>query len=295
MTLFAQLAAACTLLLVPGCSFAFADEPVFSGPQPGEKLPQFTFRQVLAGPAGELLDPVSTADGHPLVLIFIHDVNRQSISFARVLAGYTASRRADGVRTAVVLLDDDASAAEDRVRRISHALAPDVPTGVSVDGREGPGSLGLNRNVTLTVLIAHQNAVTASFALVQPSLQADLPKVLQAVVETAGGEMPKLEELAGMPMRGKMQQQPDAVPDLRQLLTPLIRREASVEEVERAAKVIEERLAADAAVRREVARITRTIVDAGKLENYGTPKAQEYLRRWAKELNAPQTPGEPQR
>ncbi|MEY3176153.1 MAG: hypothetical protein RLZZ436_4067, partial [Planctomycetota bacterium] len=65
--------------------------------------------------------------------------------------------------------------------------------------------------------------------------------------------------------------------------------------VERAAKVIEERLAADAAVRREVARITRTIVDAGKLENYGTPKAQEYLRRWAKELNAPQTPGEPQR
>jgi hypothetical protein len=32
-----------------------------------------------------------------------------------------------------------------------------------------------------------------------------------------------------------------------------------------------------------VGRIARTIVEGGKLENYGTSRAQEYLRKWAKE------------
>ncbi|MFM7057391.1 MAG: hypothetical protein ACKO2P_10775 [Planctomycetota bacterium] len=283
------------LLICPASPLMAVDEQVFSGPQAGEKLPSFSFRQVLAGPPGELLDPVRTANGRPLVLIFVHDVNRQSISFARVLASYTSGRRNEGVNTAVVLLEDDASAGEAQLRRISHALAPDVPTGVSVDGREGPGSLGLNRNVTLTILVAHKDAVTASFALVQPSLQADLPKVLQSVVDVAGGTVPKPEELEGMPKQGRMQEQSGAAPNLRPLLTPLIRRDASVEDVDRAAKVIEERSAADPAVRQELARIARTIVDSGKLENYGTAKAQEYLRRWAREFSSPAPPRAPRR
>jgi hypothetical protein len=278
-----------------GICLAAADEPVFSGPQPGEALPQFSFRQVLAGPAGELLDPVDTAAGRPLVLIFIHDVNRQSISFTRVLSGYARGRRSDGLSTAVVLLEDDASAGEAQLRRMSHALTPEVPAGVSVDGGEGPGSLGLNRNVTLTILVAHRNEVTANFALVQPSLQADLPKVLQAIVDLVGGSVPKLDELEGVPKQGRMTEQPGAVPNLRPLLTPLIRRDASVEDVDRAAKVLDDKAAVDAAVKKELARIARTLVDSGKLENYGTAKAQEHLRRWAREFSKPESPQEPGR
>ena len=295
MHLSAASALFITLFLHFGMSLKAADEPVFSGPQPGEALPQFSFRQVLAGPAGELLDPVQTAAGRPLVLIFIHDVNRQSIGFSRVLSGYTHKRRSEGLSTAVVLLEDDASAGEAQLRRISHALTPEVPTGVSVDGREGPGSLGLNRNVTLTILVAQKNEVTANFALVQPSLQADLPKVLEAIVHIAGGTVPDLEQLEGMPKKGRMTEQPGSVPNLRPLLTPLIRRDASVEDVDRAAKEIEDKAAADAAVKKEVARIARTIVDSGKLENYGTAKAQEYLSRWAREFNKPESPQEPRR
>ncbi|MFM7040491.1 MAG: hypothetical protein ACKO2L_22520 [Planctomycetaceae bacterium] len=284
-----------TMFLPFGVSLRAADEPVYSGPQPGEALPQFSFRQVLSGPAGELLDPVRKAAGRPLVLIFIHDVNRQSIGFARVLSGYTHGRRSEGLSTAVVLLEDDASAGEAQLRRISHALTSEVPTGVSVDGREGPGSLGLNRNVTLTILVAHKNQVTASFAFVQPSLQADLPLVLKAVVDVAGGTVPDLEQLQGVPQKGRMVEQPGSVPNLRPLLTPLIRRDASVEDVDRAAKEIEDKAAADAAVKKELARIARTIVDSGKLENYGTKKAQEHLSRWAREFNKPESPQEPRR
>ena len=67
--------------------------------------------------------------------------------------------------------------------------------GVSVDGNEGPGAYGLNRAVTLTILVAKDNIVTANFALVQPSLPADAPRVLGEVVKLIGGKVPTLEEL----------------------------------------------------------------------------------------------------
>src|SRR5690606_41897520 len=35
--------------------------------------------------------------------------------------------------------------------------------------------------------------------------------------------------------------------------------------------------------RRELGRIARAVVDGGKLENYGTPAAQDQLRRWARQ------------
>jgi hypothetical protein len=77
--------------------------------------------------------------------------------------------------------------------------------------------------------------------------------------------------------------------NLRPLLAPVIRRNASPEDVDRAAQAVEERAAQDAAVRREVGRIANTIISAGKLKDYGTPKAQEYLTKWAAEYG-PKTP-----
>ena len=35
------------------------------------------------------------------------------------------------------------------------------------------------------------------------------------------------------------------------------------------------------AARKELGRIGRTIVDSGKLKDYGTPPAQELLKKWA--------------
>ena len=67
------------------------------------------------------------------------------------------------------------------------------------------------------------------------------------------------------------------------MLAPLIQRDASVEDVDKAAKAVEARAADDQAVRAEVGRIANTIINADKLENYGTAKAQEYLKKWAKE------------
>ncbi|WP_425617105.1 hypothetical protein NA78x_000775 [Anatilimnocola sp. NA78] len=275
------LSLTCALSLVASLPAA---DPLFSGPQVGEKLPAFKVRGALGDEAGKELDFVTAAAGKPLVLIFVHDLNRQSVSMVRVLSGYTVGRAKDGVHTGVVWLGDDATEAENTLKRISHALTPKAPTGISLEGREGPGAYGLNRNVTLTILVGKEGKVTSNFALVQPSLQVDLPKILQAIVDVAGGDVPKLTDLEGMPAMAARPAANQQDPNLRGLLTPVIRRDAAPEDVDRAAKAVEEYVAKNEATRKEVGRIANTIIDAGKLKDYGTERAQEYLQKWAKEF-----------
>ena len=276
-----------------------AKEPVFSGPQVDEELPRFEFKSALGDSAGEKIDPVAIAQGKPLVLVFLHDVNRQSISMTRVLTQFTQSRLKDGLHSAVVLLDEDPTAAQETIKRIQHALTPKVPTGVSLDGSEGPGSYGLNRAVQLTILIAKENRVKANFALVQPSLQVDLPKIVQAIVAQIGGPEPKLSEL--LDASGAMQGQPRRTPPtertrpdqemIRTLVRPLIQKNASSQQVDQAAQAIEQALENSLEVKKEIGRIASTIVSSGKLENYGTPHAQDYLKRWAQKYGQEQPAG----
>jgi hypothetical protein len=130
--------------------------------------------------------------------------------------------------------------------------------------------------------------VIANHALIQPSLQADLPRILKSVVEEIGGEVPPLEKLPGMPqMTPRTTPGSSAAPDMRALLTPVIRRNATAEDVRKAAEKAEAQAESDPAVRAELARISTTIVNSGKLSDYGTATAQEYLKKWARQYGAP--------
>ena len=63
----------------------------------GEKLPPFRVRGVFDADAGKELDFVKQAAGKPIVLVFVHDLNRQSIGMTRALTAYTVGRAKDGV------------------------------------------------------------------------------------------------------------------------------------------------------------------------------------------------------
>jgi hypothetical protein len=258
-------------------------DKVFSGPQVGEKMPAFKVKGVYDDNAGKELDYITKADGKPIVLVFIHDFNRLSLSMVRNLTVYSASRAKDGLHTGVIWLTDDVSEAENYLKRIAANWPKDVPLGISGDGKEGPGKYGLNRNVMLTILVGKEGKVTANFALVQPSVQTDLPKIVEEVVKVAGGKAPKLEELTGMKEKGKDAKRPEPDPMLRTLIGPVIKLDAKPEDVEKAAKALEEYAAKNEAFRKEVGRIANTIINGGKTESYGTAKAQEYLKKWAKE------------
>lgn len=193
--------------LQPSESEQEAKNEVFSGPQVGEKMGDFVFKPILGGAKEETkdIDPVKEAGGKPTLIVFVHSVTRPSVGLARVLGTYAASRKKDGLQTAVVFLTADATETEAWIKRASGALPKDVPVGYSPDGQEGPGAYGLNRKVTVTVLVAKAGKVTANFALVQPSVQADAPKILEEVVKALGsGKVPPIEELLGgreMPAR----------------------------------------------------------------------------------------------
>ncbi|MBI3462973.1 MAG: hypothetical protein HY000_07910 [Planctomycetes bacterium] len=273
------------LLLLLGGAGA-QDEPVFSGPQVGEKLVPFTVTGVYDDEAGKPLDWITQAAGKPMLLIFVHPpVTRPSAAVTRVLANYAHTRK-DGLFAGVVWLADDAAVAEQFLKQARGSLNVPVPLAVSVDGAEGPGAYGLNRKMGLTILVAKENRVTANFALVQPSL-TEVPKILGEVVKLIGGEVPPLEQL--VPQPGMMKKQGEVDPAaFRELLAPVIRKESEPAAVEQAAAAVEEYVKDNEARQRELGRIAHTIVASGRISNYGTPQAQEILRRWAEKYGKSQ-------
>ena len=350
------------------CSVAQAEdneEEIFSGPQPGEKLVPFKMRGVFDDSAGKDIDIVAQADGKPVLLVFFHKKTRPAFGLANSVMRYAAKRSKDGLHSGVVFLTDDATETENWMKVVRRHFATGPLYGISLDGVEGPGAYGLNRNVTLTVLVAKDGKVTANFALVQPSLQADGPKIGKALADVLGGKPPTVAELGGgrynQPARmvrdeklepliravlrkdadedavkkavsaveAYLKEKPPAKRDLgnwarqistsdrfrnlgtpaarqsiktwskeygvaarptqpavnlRPLLGPLINKSASKEEVDKAAVNVEQVAAKNAAVRKRIGEVARQIIAAGKLENYGTPAAQEYLSKWAKQF-----------
>jgi hypothetical protein len=176
----------------------------FSGPQVGEKVTPFVARGVLGDAAGKEFNLVKDAQGKPLLIFFLQDRNRPSAGLARLLLNYAASRKADGLRAGLVMVTGDATETEEWIKRAAAALPSGVPIGISVDGAEGPGAYGLNRKVQVTVLVVKDDKVAANYALVQPSVEADAPKIAAAIVAALGsGTPPTVEEMQKLspPMR----------------------------------------------------------------------------------------------
>ncbi|MBP87334.1 MAG: hypothetical protein CMJ64_11530 [Planctomycetaceae bacterium] len=268
------------ILFASTISFA-ADEETFSGPQVDEKLAPFKLRGVLGDAAGKEIDIVSEADGKPIAIFFVHEVTRPSVGLTRLIMNYAAKRAEDGLHSGVVFLSDDPTDTENWMKRASHALPKDVVVGVSVDGQEGPGAYGLNRNVAVTVLVGKGNKVTANYALVQPSIQADAPRIAKSIVDVLGGD--KVPTLAQLGARGY--DKPTARvsdPKLDSLLRQMIQKTAKPEQVKKAADDIESYVADKKPLQERIGSITKRIIAADKLQNYGTQAAQEQLKAWAK-------------
>lgn len=279
------LALWCSLV---GEAVAQSDAPIFSGPQPGESLPEFPARLVLGEEAGKTRDLVGeTTPTHPhRLLIVVHELTRPSVRYARVLGEYGQSRREDGLRTGLVFLGADATELAQRVRRAAHALPDGIPVAISEEGAEGPGSYGFNRKVTLTVLLASDGRVEFNQALIDPSLPVELPKALRAICRLVGGDPPNVEQLLGQragmrrgeAARGAMRKgkRPTGFDQVEPLLRRLIRADAEPAEVNRIAERIDALLKKFPAAGKRVKEIATKVHD-----KYGSERAQHHLRRWA--------------
>jgi hypothetical protein len=185
------------------CSFLFtwillplvlraADAP-FSGPQPGEKTTPFKVLAIAGQSAGGERSPITDNAGAPTALVFVHGVERSLVPLLRSIDTYGASNSAR-LRTEMVFLHADRLSGEQRIKAASGSLRLKSPVGLSLDGAEGPGNYGLNKDCLMTVVAARDNVVVTNFALVQPGI-ADAPRIIAALATLCGDTNPPSAEV----------------------------------------------------------------------------------------------------
>ena len=165
------------------------ESPLFSGPQPGDRLPPLKATGIRGKFADKEFDVIAEADGKPLVL-FVQDDNgvgvRGLIGTSRALLDI-ANKSEKEIRTSVVFLDNDPGALSKWIKEFEAHVPKEVLLGISPDGGEGPGSYGLNRNAAMMILVAKGGKVIHNFAFQQPMLYLD-PHVLGAMADVMGVE-----------------------------------------------------------------------------------------------------------
>jgi hypothetical protein len=256
----------------------------FSGPQVGEKMPSIKLEKVIGENAGDAYE-MEFAGKDTKVLIFLHERTRIAFGLANAVMKMVADHP-DKVSGTICVLSNDSPETRDWINRVKNNFPKKIDVAVSPDGVEGPGSLGLNRHVMLTILVANNEKVDANFALTEPSLNADGQKIVDAICKSASIEtVPQITKYAPQ-MRGEMNRGQRAAPneELRPYLSRVIQKDASDEDVVAAAERLEKYLADKPEMQKAVGQIAKRIIDAGRLENYGTEKAQEYLKKWADEF-----------
>lgn len=186
----AALAVVAAGILFTGSSIA--QEKVFSGPQHGETLKPLKVLQVTRPEKAEELEIVG-ADDEFTMLIFLHQVTEPGVGLMMHLEWY--AHRQEQLASHYVLLTDDRAKTEQIVKRwASRPLFADSPMCISLDGPEGPGRYGLNRNVAMTILIAKDNKVVDNFVLTQPNL-TDAPKILGSLATALDKPKPSSDKI----------------------------------------------------------------------------------------------------
>ncbi len=187
-----HLVAACLLFAAAASSDGAPADKIFSGPQPGEKTTAFKALELRGSRAGQERDPIAEHKGASTVLVFVHGIERSMAPLLTVIDEY-GKERAAKLKTEFVFLSADRLASQQKLPVVGGSLKLVAPISLSVDGAEGPGNYGLNKECLLTIVVAKENKVTANFALVQPGI-ADAPKVLAALAKVIGDENPPTAE-----------------------------------------------------------------------------------------------------
>jgi hypothetical protein len=175
-------------LALLGATALAAADPVFSGPQPGEKITPFKVIALHGPGAGSDRDPITLHQGTPTAIVFLHGIERSLVPLLRTIDSYGASN-SSRLRTEIVFLQPDRITGEQRVKAASGSLRLQSPVGLSLDGSEGPGNYGLNKDCLMTVIGARDNRVVTNFALVQPGI-ADAPRIIAALAQLCGDTNP---------------------------------------------------------------------------------------------------------
>jgi hypothetical protein len=287
-----------------------AQDPKFSGPQKGEKTPGF---KVFDVGSRQEVDYVADGKGGPAVIVFIHELTRPGAALMRALDEHGQIKQARGLRTCFVSLSEDRDGAERHLPAVIKSLNLKCPMGISLDGKEGPGAYGLNREIMLTILVARDNKVAANFAIVAPN-ETDAPRIkaaIEGILKVAGPpptgspeelreqvtrlqeEMAALREevatlklkleksAAPQPRRGEMER-PKEDEQLVNLCRRLIQQRADQEQIDAAVKDIEAYVGTNGELKKQYAAILGRVLDLKYGNEIGQAAMRKQLEKYGK-------------
>jgi hypothetical protein len=278
-----------------------AADAVFSGPQPGEATTAFKSVEIIGADAGQERDVVTLNNGAPTVLVFVHGIERSILPLVRAVDDYGAKFK-DRLKTEFVFLAAERVGGMEKYAPALNSIKLKGRTTLSLDGAEGPGNYGLNKECLMTIIAAKDNKAQASFALVQPGI-ADAERVLAAVANMIGDEKPPTaaEIAATQPQRGGMKAEdgkrpmaqgkdpfPGAVPTddkLQSMLRRYIRKENDDATIDRMLQDVRDYIKDNADLKKQAADGWTRILHFKDV--YGTPYAVKQGQAFLEELKKP--------
>ena len=269
-------------------SFSQDDQPsdadkIYSGPQVGEALPAFKMKLGFGDQAGKEVDLVTEAGENPVVVIFVHKKSRPAFGLANAMMRYCNQDGGDKLKRGICFLTADATETQNWLSKINRYFPKGIPVGYSTEGIEGPGAMGLNRNVELTVIVAKANKVTANFALVQPGAHVDGPKILAAIAEATGGEKsPDINKYLNN--NQAVQDAPIAIdPGLLKQIKLMNAKDAEVATVGEAIEEINKMITDNKPLQRQLGSLVMRWVKSDRVNSIGNEDHQKQIKVWAKE------------
>ncbi len=215
------------------------ENPVFSGPQPGEKAPTFAATNLRSEEAGAELDPIALAEGKLHLMIF----SSKSRTFGRFLGQLRGQlqtieeKSGQAWAMSLTVCTDDANEAVTSFAVLDRRYPKNLLVGLSNDGSDGPPAYGLDRNLTATVIVTKNGKVTHNLPYAGDAFYSQ-PHILGAIAEAMEVDHDTLRKWIGetpgdaagsAARRARRNAQPNANADrpapkqgFRKLLAPLV-------------------------------------------------------------------------
>mgnify|MGYP000035104774 CR=1 FL=1 len=160
------------------------EEPIYSGPQPGEKVLPLTALNLRGSKAGQEFDPIKLA-GDKLHLMFFVSESRTFGRFLGQLRNQLQSIEANSKQPwamSVIVSTDDVNEAEKSFAVLDERYPKNLLVGVSKDGAAGPPAYGLDKNLTATVIVAKNGIVLHNLPYVGNAFYTQ-PHILGAIAD----------------------------------------------------------------------------------------------------------------
>ncbi len=169
---------------------------IFSGPQPGEKLPPFQAVGLSGALEGKDFDPAARAGDGLHLLIFA----KEARTFGRFLGdlarqlGTIERNSKQKWQMSFIVVNDDPNDVEKKFAGVKRRLPAAMMAGLSKDGSDGPPAYGLDRTLTATVIVAKGGKVVHNLPYPSDAFYTQ-PHILGALASAMGVDHAALRKL----------------------------------------------------------------------------------------------------